>query len=416
MNGQEQESQEQLQERSAQRSANSKDWLWRFWFTVPLYPYDRRQTLRTEVVKDMIWTFDQLHGILYTIVPIRMTVVKLAAGGLFVYAPVAPTPQCIDLVKELVAEYGEIKYIVLPTSSGLEHKVFVGPFARCFPQAQVFVAPNQWSYPVNLPLSWLGFPAKRTQILPEQSVEAPFANEFDYRVLDFNLGRGSFAEVAVFHGRSHTLLVTDAILSVPEEPPAIVQLDPYPLLFHARDSALEGMEDNAVNRRKGWQRTALFAIYFRPSVLERLGLGQTLRNACNAPNRSRKAYFGLFPFRWKDTWKQSFDALRGGGRPFVAPILQTLIFSQAPRQVLDWADQIARWDFQQIIPCHFDAPIPADPHQFRQAFACLKKELAVGQGLSNGNQTLPEQDFEFIRQLEANLIRYGIATPPKEKV
>jgi Domain of unknown function (DUF4336) len=394
----------------------NRDWLWRFWFTLPLYPYDRRQTLRTEVVKDMIWTFDQLHGILYTIVPIRMTVVKLAAGGLFVYAPVAPTPQCIRLVKELVAEHGDVKYIILPTSSGLEHKVFVGPFARCFPQAQIFVAPNQWSYPVNLPLSWLGFPAKRTQVLPEQTVEAPFANEFDYRVLDFNLGRGSFAEVAVFHRRSHTLLVTDAILAVPEEPPAIVQLDPYPLLFHARDSALERIEDNAVNRYKGWQRIALFAIYFRPSVLERLGLEQTLRDACNAPNRSRKAYFGLFPFRWKDTWKQSFDALRGGGRPFVAPILQTLIFSQAPRQVLDWADHIACWDFQQIIPCHFDAPIPAGPHQFHQAFAFLKKEPSVGYSLSSRSQPLPEQDFEFIRELEANLIRCGIATPPKEKV
>jgi hypothetical protein len=214
-------------------SSNPKDWSWNFWPAVPLYPYSKRRTLRREVVADTIWTFDQLQGILYTIVPIRMTVVKLATGGLLVYAPVAPTHECVGLVKELVAAHGEVKYIILPTSSGLEHKVFVGPFARRFPQAQVFIAPNQWSFPLNLPLSWLGFPKHRTHVLPEDSSKAPFADEFDYAVLDFNLGRGSFAEVALFHRRSHTLLVTDSVLSVPEDPPAIAQLDPYPLLFHA---------------------------------------------------------------------------------------------------------------------------------------------------------------------------------------
>src|SRR4028118_2277386 len=137
-------------------SIRPEDWSWSFWPAVPLYPYGRRRTLRQEVVKDTIWTFDQIQGILYTVVPIRMTVVKLDVGGLLVYAPVAPTPECIRLVKELVAVHGEVKYILLTTVSGIEHKVFVGPFARCFPQAQVFVAPQQWSFPVNLPLSWLG--------------------------------------------------------------------------------------------------------------------------------------------------------------------------------------------------------------------------------------------------------------------
>jgi len=37
-----------------------------------------------------VWCFDQLIGIYYVHVPIRMTVLRLEAGGLFVYAPVAP--------------------------------------------------------------------------------------------------------------------------------------------------------------------------------------------------------------------------------------------------------------------------------------------------------------------------------------
>ncbi|HEY9660152.1 MAG TPA: DUF4336 domain-containing protein, partial [Allocoleopsis sp.] len=217
---------------------------WGFWFLVPLYPYRRRPTLRREVVQNTVWTFEQVQGILYTIVPIRMTVIKLDAGGLLVYAPIAPTRECIRLINELEAEHGAVQHIILPTASGLEHKVFVPPFARRFPKAQIWITPHQWSFPFNLPLSWLGFPPHRTQILPVNSADTPFADEFDYAILDIDLGRGSFGEVALFHRRSHTLMVTDTVLTVPETPPAIVQLDPYPLLFHARDSALEEMEDS----------------------------------------------------------------------------------------------------------------------------------------------------------------------------
>ena len=397
---------------------SARDWSWPFWPAVPLYPYGKRRTLRTEVIKDTLWTFDQLQGILYVAVPIRMSVVKLEKGGLLVYSPIAPTRECIRLLQELVAVHGDIKYIILPTVSGLEHKVFVGPFARRFPASQVFVAPSQWSFPLNLPLSWLGFPAKRTQVLPKDSTVAPFADEFDYAILGpIDLGPGRFEEVAFFHKRSLTLLVTDSVLSVPESPPEIVQLDPYPLLFHAKDNAFDIVEDSEVNRRKGWQRTCLFAFYFRPSALEIAKMGQSIRDALKAPVRSRKAYFGWFPFQWKPNWKQSFDALRGGGRLFVAPILQTLILNRAPRETLDWADKVSSWKFQRIVPCHFDSPIEAGPHQFRQAFAFLEKHPSVDEGLlANGGQPLPEEDFEFLRQLEENLNRRGITPPAKEKV
>lgn len=394
------------------------DWSWRFWLAVPLYPYSQRRTLRTEVVKDTIWTFDQIQGIFYVVVPIRMTIVKLEGGGLFVYAPVAPTPECVRLVNELVAEHGDVKYILLPTISGVEHKVFVGPFARKFPTAQVFVAPHQWSFPLNLPLSWLGLPANRTQVLPDNSRETPFADDFDYAILGpIALGPGQFEEVAFFHRRSHTLLVTDSIVSVPAEPPAIVQLDPYPLLFHAKDQATDGIADTPANRRKGWQRIVLFTLFFRPGVLSVLSLKQTVEKALHAADRSRKAYFGLFPFQWQGDWLRSFDALRGHGRLLVAPVLQTLILNRAPQETLDWADIIAQWNFQHIIPCHFDAPITAEPQQFRQAFAFLEQVPAIGKGMcSNDDQPLPEQDFALLKELDGTLNRLGIVPPAKDKV
>jgi hypothetical protein len=387
-----------------------RDWSWSFWFTLPLYPYSKRRTLCRELVEDTIWSFEQLHGILYTVTPIRMTVVRLEAGGLLVYAPLAPTPECLRQIKTLAAEHGEVKYIILPTASGLEHKIFVGPFARCFPTAQVFVAPHQWSFPVNLPLSWLGFPKHRTQILPQNRQDVPFADEFDYAVLDINLGRGSFVEVALLHKASRSLLVTDTILSISEDPPAIAQLDPYPLLFHARDSAAEPIENTETNRHKGWQRIALFAVYFRPGTLEPMQVGQAIREASKAPERSKKAYFGLLPWRWNSDWQRSFEALRANGQPFVAPILQTLILSQAPQQVIDWANQVSNWDFCRIIPCHFDAPVAATPQQFRQAFSFLEQQPA------EHHAALPEGDVAFIQNLEAKLLEWGIAKPAKEKV
>lgn len=396
--------------------SDSRDISWPWWPLVPLYPYGQRRTIRTEVVPDTIWTFDQLQGIFYVVVPIRMTVVKLDRGGLLVYAPVAPTRECVALVQELVAEHGEVKYIILPTVSGLEHKVFVGPFARRFPSAQIYVAPNQWSFPLNLPLSWLGFPAKRTQLLPEDSSQTPFADEFDYAILGpINLRTGRFEEVAFFHRRSRTLLVTDSVVSVPAEPPAIVQLDPYPLLFHAKDSSADPIADTPENRRKGWQRITLFAFYFRPSVLDVMEFGEMVRDARQGSDRSRKAYFGLYPFQWQPGWVRSFEALRGDGRLFVAPILQTLILNRDPKETLKWASQVALWQFERIIPCHLKAPINATPQQFRQAFSFLEKSPVVSAGTFNSNTyPLLEEDFQLLRELDRELNRLGIVPPAQD--
>jgi hypothetical protein len=390
-----------------------RDFAWHFWPIVPLYPYGNRRTLRYEVLKDTIWTFDQLQGILYVTVPIRMTVVKLQQGGLLVYAPIAPTSECIRLVQELVTAHGDIKYIILPTISGVEHKVFVGPFARRFPNAEIFVAPNQWSFPLNLPLSWLGLPAKRTQVLPLDSSQAPFADDFDYAILGpIHLGPGTFAEVAFFHRRSQTLLVTDTVVSVPVMPPEILQLDPYPLLFHAKDSACDTITDSLENRRKGWQRTSLLALYFQPSVLDVIPWGKAFRDALKAPDRSKKAFFGLFPFRWQADWQQTFDLLQNDGQLLVAPILQSLILNRAPIETMRWVNQVVNWNFQQIVPSHFQAPIQAKPAQFRSAFNFLQK-IPVASSPPNSGPLLPPADLLFLDKIDQTLTKLNFLPPRK---
>ncbi len=384
---------------------NSRERSWFYWFTVPIYPYSQRRTIRTEVVKNAVWTFEQLQGIFYVVTPIRMTVVKLDAGGLLVYAPVAPTVECLRLLDEIVSVHGTVQYIVLPTASGLEHKVFVPPFARKFPHAQIYIAPDQWSYPVNLPLSWLGFPKNRTHLLDGRSV--PFGDQFEYAKLGpIRLGLGPFEEIALFDRRSKTLLVTDSVVSIPEVAPEIIQIDPYPLLFHARETGTETIEDTEANRRKGWQRIALFTFYFQPSGLDIADLVPSVREVVKAPDRSKKAFFGWYPFRWNLGWQRSFAALRKH-RLIVAPILQRLILNREPEIVIDWAEKVASWNFERIIPCHLDAPIVTGAKEFRAAFGFLEK---------SGDRTLPDEDFELLKTIEQGLIKTKITPPAKDKV
>jgi Domain of unknown function (DUF4336) len=374
---------------------------WRWWLSLPLYPYSYRPTLRTEIVPDWAWSFEQIQGVLYVVTPLRMTVLRLNEGGLLVYAPIAPTAECLGLVQELVDRYGPVQHIILPTLSGLEHKVFVGPFARQCPAATVYVAPGQWSFPVNLPGSWLGLPRGRTQLLNVDNFPEILKERFDWAMLGpIDLNWGKFGEMALFDRQLQLLLVTDTVLSIPEQPPAIVQLDPDPLLFHARDLASDPIMDTPAQRLKGWQRVVLFTFYFRPSAVKISSIPQVLQSLSTAPDHSRRAFFGLYPFQWQEQWLASFQALQGNGRLLVAPILQQLILNRQPQLALAWVDRVAQWDFQQIVPCHFQAPIPATPQDFRAAFDFL-----------NHGRQLPSPDFQLLQKIDTVLEKSGILPP-----
>lgn len=80
-------------------------------------------------------------------------------------------------MKELGAP---VEYIILPTFA-YEHKIFVGPFSREFPRAQVWVAPRQWSWPINLPLEFFGI--FRSKILEDEDSSTPWGDEIEQKVL-----------------------------------------------------------------------------------------------------------------------------------------------------------------------------------------------------------------------------------------
>ena len=231
-----------------------RDQRWPLWFALPIQPGERRVTQMTEVVPGRIYAFEQLQGVLDVIVNIRMTVVVLSGpdGGLFVHSPVAPTDECVRLMRELEGRHGPVRHIVLPTTA-VEHKIFVGPFAKRFPDAEVYVAPRQWSFPLNLPIGFLGlFPRRANVLSTDGGGDEPWRSEFDCAVLNLTVGIGPFVECAFFHKPTRTLLVTDCVFKIPRDPPEVCCVDPAPLLFRARDDDADEIEDTDEGRRVGW--------------------------------------------------------------------------------------------------------------------------------------------------------------------
>jgi hypothetical protein len=126
---------------AAAAESDTDDAYYANWAALPIQPGAVRRTRRIDAGPGF-WLFEQTQaraaaahappehplmwassraraqGVLDVIVDTRMTVVRLRDGSLFVYSPVAPTRECLRLLRELNAP---VKYIVLPTSA-VEHK------------------------------------------------------------------------------------------------------------------------------------------------------------------------------------------------------------------------------------------------------------------------------------------------------
>lgn len=253
-----------------------------------------------EVVKDKIWTLDQLQGIVNVNVPVRSTIIKLSGGGLFVYNPVAPTKECLKIVRGLEEQHGQVQHIVLGTV-GLEHKALAGPFSQYFKNANIWIQPGQWSFPINLPSQLLGFPigSRTTREIPlDDALDNPWAADFDFRVLGPLRFKsvGAFSETAFYHRDTKTLLVTDIIVKVGDQPPPIILEDPRAILFHSRNEMLDDVQDTGETRLRGWRRMVLFGLVFYPASIRVSGLFETLGKIPRVSSTSELLGKGAIPF------------------------------------------------------------------------------------------------------------------------
>jgi hypothetical protein len=391
----------------------------------------RRATVEATVVPDTIWTHDQIQGIVNVNVPVRQTVVKLSTGGLWVHNPVAPTLQLLHMMQRLIDRYGPVRHIVLG-SVALEHKATLGAFASHYPNATVWLQPGQWAFPVALPIEFYGL-IQRGRRLQEISVtpggprskyryyarDPEWLSDFDYEVLgplEFQ-SVGAFSETAFYHRDTSSLILTDAVVSVTEDPPAIVQEDPRALLYHARDTALDHVQDSVETRQKGWRRMVQFGLVFFPSHITVKNVGEALDEARMVPEDLRNLGEGaipgsiLYPWSWdgNDADLESFRAISENGKLFCPPILTKLILDREPERTLEWVDRVATRfrGMKRIIPCHLNNDVVVkDSDDFYHAFDPLR---------SRPDKLVPQralaEDLALLQKASDLLSVYGVVAP-----
>lgn len=127
----------------------------------------------------------------------RMTVIRLADGGLFLHSPVpldAAMRQALDRI-------GRVRWIVGPSRV---HHFYLGDYARAYPEAVLCAAP--------------GLREKRRdlhfQCVLDDAALPPWGPAIPMRLLR---GAPSMNEVVFFHPASRTLVLTDLAFNVPAD-------------------------------------------------------------------------------------------------------------------------------------------------------------------------------------------------------
>lgn len=339
----------------------------------PLYGKSSRQTIITQLSESM-WALEQslILGPLET--PLRCVVVRLADNTLWVHAPLAPTEEFFDMVESCAGDIvgdvdGEndssksvVSHVVCPTYA-LEHKIFVKDALKRWPNALLWVAPGQFSFPIRSTSDDIVWGRSvsgtlQTSDLDDSYAQPPWIDQIQYETLTagtFDIGgvTTTLYETAFFHRPSKTLIVTDSVAKVSLDPPPLNRHDNL-LLVSKRSTSDPMPEDTAEARQIGWEKTALLISYFFPEHEE--------------PDPEK---FGVVT--WTDGWHDNFQAL--AGRLIVPPVVRTLLYAQDPRRVKSWVDRVAnRWNFDSIVPAHWEAPITAGPDDFKKAFGFLEDD------------------------------------------
>lgn len=396
----------------------------------------RRATVEEVIVPDTIWTHDQIQGVVNVNVPVRQIVVRLsneAGGGLLIYNPVAPTPQLLEMVRKLEEKYGPVRHLVLGTVA-LEHKATFGPFAENFPKATVWLQPGQWSFPLPVSVEFLGVTQRgpRLREIPSDNISKQYryyanrnpvpewAVDFDWEVLGPLRFKsvGAFSETAMFHKKTKSLLLTDTVVSVTDEPPKIIQEDPRAMLFHARDNIRDVIQDTPENRRKGWRRMVQFGLVFFPSQIDVVPATKAIYEASKIDKNMKPlgdgaVPFSLYPWTWheNDADLKNFEVISNHGRIFCPPILTKLILDREPEKTLEWANKVAtRFEFERIIPCHLNNNIQASPNDFLAAFEVLANDPKTG--TIRGQRPLAE-DLALLQKASDVLTDLGIVDVSK---
>ena len=346
------------------KAAHPERW-YPYWWALHLAPYGGKATAMSVAHPNEVWCFDQLQGLLDVLVNVRMTVVRLNGGGLWVHNPIAPTAELMSMLAPIVDEHGPVKHIVVG-SAAIEHKIYSGPFSKKFPSADVWIPPKNWTFPVDVPIDAYVpyYPRGSPKTLPEDSASGvgsvPWGDQIEHSVIEVggsslrNFKDPWFVDTAFYLKKTKTLLITDVVMKVNPDPVPVATINPEPLLVRGMEGPDKMLPNTREARSMGWGKTILFGLLFQPASVD-------VKVSPASVNKDL-----LDNFTWDERWKASFQNLVDKDI-FVPPILHVLAFPRRRDEVKRWAEGVAAWDFNTIIPSHLDGPIDAGPKEFAAA-------------------------------------------------
>jgi hypothetical protein len=151
-----------------------------------------------------LWVADRPLRLLVGDIGTRMTVIRLADGGLWLHSPVrldAATRQALDAL-------GPVRCVVAPSKV---HHFFVKDYPPVYPDARIYAAP--------------GLPEKRKNLtfheVLSDDAPPPWRGQLEQHVFR---GARFINEVVFFHPATRTLLLTDLAFNVPADKTAGARL------------------------------------------------------------------------------------------------------------------------------------------------------------------------------------------------
>lgn len=414
----------------------------RFYFPTLTPPFFNRATYRYDLGRNT-WALEQLLTFANVTATIRTTVIQLQSQPsqdnssssspsslsplLWVHSPQWPTGELCQLLDEL----GTVQHVVLPCNA-LEHKAPMAAFLQHYPKASVWIAPGQYgpfgscgltlllnddndnndnndnSKPCNMGYRVDGIlydpPTLSASSLPQQQQpqrhspqqQPPWMDEFDYTTLYVNLpeNAGPVSEVAFVHRPTKTLIVTDAVVFIPDEAPSI--LETY---FDAK------VVQNDVTF---WPKTVLQSVFLPLRFVNNNNDDDTATTIMEEGGGGG----GFYP---------GYEAIKN--RLIRAPILRGFNDARAPQQVKEWIQRVTAtkgWAYDRVISSHFASPIVASPQEVQQVFQYLNVNNNNGDDNDNGStrdtttSALPPiacQDWELLQGLNDFIATNKLGAP-----
>ena len=129
--------------------------------------------------------------------PTRTAIIRLSDGGLFIWSPIALTPE----LRQAVDALGPVRFLVSPNKL---HHLFLGAWKQAYPQARLFASP--------------GLRKKRSDLIFDANLgdtpDPDWAADIDQVIVK---GSPFLTEVVFFHRGSDTAIFTDLIQNFPRD-------------------------------------------------------------------------------------------------------------------------------------------------------------------------------------------------------